>query len=151
MAVIPGYDVGANASLSYGRIRGLGFDAIHTPVYYGGPHVAFIVASTLDPNPPVISNFVAPTTRTGAATFRVDDLNPGLRLVQIWIKFKDSDRAEMVYDGTKFWPRFAGTATPVTGSNARLFSVTQNGGWDGDVDLFWIQAVDQHGNVEALP
>lgn len=149
MAFIPGYEITAPASLKYGLLRVFGTDEAHTPIWYGGPHVAFIVGSTLDPNPPVISSFVAPTTRTGAATFNVTDVNPGLRVVQIWIQFKNSNRAEMVYDGTKFWPRFAGTVTPI--ANGKAFVVTQNGGWEGDVDLFWIQAVDAHGNVEALP
>ena len=149
MAVIPAFDLGATANIAYGRMRGLGVDVAHTPINYGGPHVAFIVGAGTDPNPPVIASFVAPTTRSGAVTFQVTDLNPGLRLVQIWLKFTHDARTELVYNGTQFLPRFSGTVTPI--ANGLAFSVTQNGGWDGDAELFWIQAVDQHGNVEALP
>lgn len=135
MAVIPGYLVD-EAQPNYGRPATMG---------------AFISLSgvVFDSVAPAIANFVAPTTRVGFATFEVTDLNPGLRLVQIWLKFAGDDRRELVHDGSNFMPRFGGSRTPIAGGYA--FSVTQLGGWQGDVELFWIQAIDQQGNLEAVP
>lgn len=135
MAVIPGYLVDETQP-DYGR-----------PATKGA--LISLSGVVFDSVAPAITNFVAPTTRAGFSTFEVTDLSPGLRLVQLWIKFAGDDRRELVYDGSNFMPRFTGVRTPI--ANGYAFSVTQNGGWQDNVDLFWVQAVDQHGNLEAMP
>ena len=83
--------------------------------------------------------------------FDVIDLNSGVTAILVHVEFASRRDREVVYDGTRFQPRFLRASTTTTIANGLRFSILPNGGWTDSIDEVFVYAVDADGNIEALP
>lgn len=114
------------------------------------------IAVTPDTTPPVISNFSPATgtelpARDTPISFDVTDLDPGLQLVVVTLKYSSLPETFVVYDGSKFVEPFNTTGSTMTAiTNGYRFTVAPRTQWLGDPEFF-AYAVDQAGNLEGVP
>lgn len=107
---------------------------------------------------PTITN-LAPTPGTQLAsrqtpiTFDVADVDPGLRMVVITVRYVTIAGTHVVHDGTGFRYPFDSADSVRTGIGGGYhYSVLPRGGWPGDIESLFVYAVDRAGNLEgALP
>jgi len=105
---------------------------------------------------PVIQNVSpAASTEIEALTpveFDVLDLDPGLRLVLITLKYENSGNTLLIFNGVNFVSPFsAGTSSVSAITNGLHFSILPSGGWAGNIEELFVYAVDTAGNLEGLP
>lgn len=115
------------------------------------------VAPGSDTTPPVIAN-VDPTSgtqlpsRAAPISFDVTDVDPGVQVVIVTVKYATRPETQVVYNGSDFVTPFNSAGSQVTAiTNGYHFQVTPENQWLGDIDQFFVYAIDIAGNVEGLP
>lgn len=110
------------------------------------PDAAAPTVSAISPTPGTISGN-RQTAKYTPITFTVSDINPGLRLVAIAIKYSNQQQTVLIYDGTSFLPPFNNSKTSATGdANSMVFELLPDGGWADTFNLI-VFAIDQAGNL----
>ena len=82
-------------------------------------------------------------------TFRVQDPNPGLRFVVIWMLYNTEVETFLVYDGTDFVGLFNGPSTATPDAQGTNFSILPVGGWVEDIAQLRIRALDEEGAIDV--
>ena len=110
-----------------------------------------------DTTPPVISNVdPAPGTqlpnRSAALTLDITDIDPGVQVVILTVKYATRPETQVVYNGSDFITPFNSAGSQVTAiTNGYRFQITPENQWLGDIEQFFVYAIDIAGNVEGLP
>lgn len=115
------------------------------------------IGSVADTTPPYITNInpmpgTTMLSRSEPISMDVLDLDPGVQVVILTIKYAHRVETQVVYDGSNFLSPFnnAASQTLVIANGIRLIIVPENQ-WLGDIESFFVYAIDNAGNVEGLP
>ncbi len=138
-----------------------GLPTLYSSVYESKTHNGYLLelgASSAGGGDPTITN-VTPDpgttlpSRQTAISFDVQDVDPGLQIVVITLRYTSSQGTFVVHNGTQFLYPFdsaGSTRTPI--DNGFHFTVLPRRGWAGDIDQLFVYAVDHAGNLEgSLP
>ena len=120
-------------------------------------NLSLVSGSALDVNPPEVTN-VTPASgtqlesRSAPVGFDVTDINPGVQVVIVTVKYANRVETQVVYDGSVFIRPFSTTLSQVVEiTDGYRFTVVPENQWLGDIDEFFVYAIDKAGNVEGLP
>lgn len=106
---------------------------------------------------PVITNVSPPSgtqlsSRSAPVEFDVTDVDPGLRLVIVTVKYTTRTETQLVFDGSVFVAPFASSESLTTIiTDGYHFKITPENQWLGDIQEFFVYAIDKSGNLEGLP
>lgn len=111
----------------------------------------------LDVSPPIIANVLPPdgtqlVTRSSPISFDVTDIDPGLQMVLVTVKYTLRRETQVVFDGSVFVAPYLTSGSQVsTIANGLHFEIVPENQWLGDIEEFFVYAIDKAGNLEALP
>lgn len=112
-----------------------------------------------DTTPPTISNMtptpgVFPGTRAQAKItpieFDVTDIDPGLKIVVLTLKYAGTNSTLVVHNGTEFlYPFDSSESARTVITDGFHFKVLPRKGWTANIDDLQVYALDSHGNLEG--
>jgi hypothetical protein len=112
-----------------------------------------------DTTPPVIQNMtptpgVFPGTRAQAKNtpieFDVTDIDPGLQIVVLTMKYAGINETLVVHNGSDFlYPFDSDESVRTAITDGFHFAVLPRDGWTANIDDLQVYAIDAHGNLEG--
>lgn len=148
------------AERAFGKWPDTDFSGAFSSPLIGGQNLAFGNAFQREGKntiAPTITNVDPPTgtplpTQIYPVSFDVTDLNPGLQVVLVTVKLVNRIETQVAYNGSNFVAPFNSTRSTVTAiANGLHFEIAPQSIWPGDIEELFVYAMDQDGNVEALP
>jgi hypothetical protein len=120
--------------------------------------VFLLTEGTPDRTNPVIQNVSpAPSTQLAATTtpIQFDVIDPpagptfGLLVVEVFLKYVGRAQTIVVFDGADFLDDFAAFSSRTAITNGFHFSLLPPLGWEADIEMLRVRAIDTHGNMDT--
>lgn len=114
------------------------------------PDVTAPVVSGVSPTPGAMAGSTRAERRRQAVTFDVTDIDPGIALIMVTMKYDLEVDTTVVYDGTNFVGLFDNDETTKTAiTDGFRFTLLPSGGWRGTFSINIVN-VDEAGNVGVV-
>lgn len=114
------------------------------------PDVVAPVIGSITPTPGLMAGSTRAQQRRQAVSFEVTDIDPGIAMLMVTMKYALETDTTVVYDGTSFLGLFDNTDTSVEAiTDGFRFTLLPSGGWRSEFSIT-VVSVDEAGNVGVL-